>query len=158
MHRLVAASLLLLKHTFARHDSPKAEFSAEPPRGAGLVLPKDTPVQDWSSGGMGGPVVHPPDEFRPAWRMWYYGCAANGRNTSQHPSCPGGIPYGCVGMAFSTDGLHWVPHAKNPVFLPSTNLGAFDESRVAVGSVVNMGRGNLAMYYFGSDDKLAPAI
>lgn len=86
------------------------------------------------------------------WKMWYYGCPSADSNESL--SCPGGIPYGSVGMATSGDGLHWQPFGR--VFTASSVVGTFDESRVAVGAVVRLPDelaqrpGELAMYYFGS--------
>lgn len=84
------------------------------------------------------------------WKMWYYG-----RDPGFDPQVF--LPTGRVGLAISSDGVHWRrvrgPLTRGAVFEPSADATRFDSSHVGVSSVTRVGR-EYVMWYFGGDQSL----
>jgi hypothetical protein len=111
----------------------------------GLVLPLSTDPQAWDTQTVSCPRVlrMGPRDFR----MWYYG-----RDPSFDPAIR--LPSGRIGLARSTDGIHWTrvrgPGVRGSVFDPSPDPARFDSAHVGVGDVQRDGAG-FEMWYFGGD-------
>jgi hypothetical protein len=59
-----------------------------------------------------------------------------------------------IGLAYSTDGLHWTRYGTEPVFIPSGNMAAWDGNFHYRAKVFKMNQ--FHMYYTGSNDQIDP--
>ncbi|MGQ0601609.1 MAG: hypothetical protein ACT4QE_07940 [Anaerolineales bacterium] len=89
------------------------------PEAGGSVLAAG-PLNSFDSGGVSIPVVLKDNGM---FRMWYIGL-----NSDNHPNG--------VGVARSTDGLHWVRESSTPVLRESGMDGAFDQDELPTLTVV----------------------
>lgn len=122
-------------------DAPRDRTGAQP----GLVFPLPADPGAWDSQTMSCPRVLRvgPRDFR----LWYYG-----RDAAFDPSIR--LPTGRIGLARSTDGLHWQrvrgPATRGAVFDPNPDPTQFDATHVGVGDVQRDGDG-YELWYFGGD-------
>jgi uncharacterized repeat protein (TIGR01451 family) len=86
----------------------------------------------WDSDSVWNPVVL---KERDGYKMWYTG--SDGTNPT------------AIGLAISTDGVHWVKHAGNPVMTPEIH-GSWKGQGIRAGTVIS-DSGRYRMWYTGYD-------
>ena len=100
-----------------------------------LLRPSQTPGR-FDSAAVVNPVVLPPTEGDPLWRMLYYGTSGAWADPAAKPF----LPTGACGLATSPDGVAWRrvdgERADAAVFGPADDLDAWDGLHVGVGDVV----------------------
>jgi predicted GH43/DUF377 family glycosyl hydrolase len=112
---------------------------------------------DWfDTASVAHPVVLPPcAATHHLWHLYYYGHDGFWACQTQPV-----IPTGCIGLATSTDGIHWNKvrgtHAKGAILVPSSTASDWDSLHVGVADVLVMDDGSLHMYYFGGGQHETP--
>eukprot|EP00536_Pseudo-nitzschia_multiseries_P002132 jgi/Psemu1/283500/fgenesh1_pg.28_\ len=122
----------------------------------GPVLLPSPSATAFDSACVANPVVLPPRKTTSTttgsekWQMYYYGNPGSWANNTK-----GFLPTGYVGLAESTDGIHWEKIAGKEdygsILAPTGRDEDFDGLHLGVGDVVRVGEDEdeLHMYYFG---------
>mmetsp|Transcript_8386 Transcript_8386/g.20723 ORF Transcript_8386/g.20723 Transcript_8386/m.20723 type:complete len:453 (-) Transcript_8386:190-1548(-) len=139
-------------------DEAEAEAETTPAQDLvrGPVLHPSSSDTAFDSACVANPVVLPPSATRSGkWQMYYYGNPGSWANDTK-----GFLPTGYVGLAESTDGIHWekIPgtEAYGSVLAPTGRDEDFDGLHLGVGDVVRISDDELHMYYFGGSFEGTP--
>lgn len=138
------------QYSAAKEPIPEVEAAKpiESIHGPVLVPPSSSSIV-FDSACVANPVVLAPLTTKTnKWQMYYYGNPGSWANNTK-----GFLPTGYLGLAESTDGIHWERVIGNEdygsILAPTGREEDFDGLHLGIGDVIRVGDGELHMYYFG---------